>query len=101
MIRRSCLAAVLVVAATLAGCGKKVTPREFTKEEMEAYVAKKCGLKEVILVQKGDGTFDGSGSDENGRTFRVEATQPSGRVTWKATHKEGSSEIHFSGSEGR
>ena len=99
MHRRSFLAAVLSAAA-VAGCGQKALP-ELTTAELEAFVAKRCGFKEVKLEARADGSLAGTGRDRDGRAYQVEVSQTADRVTWKASHKEGGSDINLSGSRSR
>lgn len=94
---------ILVGSAVMTGCGK-YPPREYTKAEFEEYVAQKCNLKEVKLEPKEDGKFSGTGVDVDGRTYQVEATQDTNRISWTATHgeiKAGSTIISMNGSESR
>ncbi len=80
-------AMLLLAVFFLTGCAKNMSS-ELTKKQLEEYVTNKCSLKAVELEAKGDGKFSGNGIAEDGKVFKIEATQDNNHISWNATHDE-------------
>lgn len=87
MTRRVLLGALLAALTSLCGCGQVQPPPPLTKTELEAYMAERLKLREVMLTEQGGGPFTGTAKDADGNLVELEVVQEERWLTWKTRHK--------------
>jgi hypothetical protein len=109
--RRVFLVASMAVVACLSGCGSRQQPptdprleadlssrRTLSKAELEADMANRNNLHDVMLTNEGGGRFKGTGKAADGKLIELEATQGERRRSWKTRWKGSDGEASGAGS---
>jgi hypothetical protein len=74
-----CLLGFLVL-----GCSSKTT---WNKAQIESKIKEGAKLKEVHLTETGNGTYEGTGTGENGTTYQLKATYTHGEGDGKTKNE--------------
>jgi hypothetical protein len=79
---------IIVIACLLAlltwGCSSKTG---WNKAQIESKVKEAANLKEVHLTETANGSYEGTATDQNGRTYKLKATYSHSQGEGKTSHE--------------